>query len=106
MNKKVITTLSILLFAIAVQSHEFWLQPKKFRYAVGEEMRVSFLVGENFEGEPWDLKKNIIEKLDLHHLTKVIDFKKQVKPDEKDKLKFKFTEVEHPFSFKSVNLSK
>jgi len=93
MQKRIITFLSIFLATQLVQSHEFWLQPKKFRYAIGEEMKVAFMVGENFEGEPWDLKKHGIEKLDLLHLAKVIDLKKQVKPDEKDKLKFKFTEA-------------
>lgn len=84
---------TVLSVWIVAQSHEFWLQPKKFKYAVGEEMKVDFLVGENFEGEPWDLKKNKVERLDLHHMTKVIDLKTQVKPNEKDKLKFKFTEA-------------
>ena len=90
--KKLVSILIILFAWIAVQSHEFWLQPKKFRYDVDEEMKVDFLVGENFEGEAWDLKKNKIEQLNLHHLTKSIDLKNLIKPEEKDKLKFKFTE--------------
>lgn len=91
--KKLISLFAILLLGVITQAHEFWLQPKKFKYKVGEEMFIKFLVGENFEGEPWDLKKNKIEKLDLHHLSKVIDLRGQVKPDEKEKLKFKFTEI-------------
>jgi uncharacterized GH25 family protein len=91
--KKLISILVILFAWIAVQSHEFWMQPKKFKYNVGEEMRVDFLVGENFEGEAWDLKKNKIEQINLHHPTKSIDLKILVKPEEKDKLKFKFTEA-------------
>ncbi len=91
--KKLISIVVILFTWIGVQSHEFWLQPKKFKYTIGEEMKVAFMVGENFEGEPWDLTKNKIEKLDLHHLAKVINLKTQVRPAEKDKLKFKFTEA-------------
>lgn len=91
--KKLASLFVVLFVWIGGLSHEFWLQPKKFRYAVGEEMKVAFMVGENFEGEPWDLTKNKIEKLNLHHLAKVIDLKTQVKPTEKDKLKFKFTEI-------------
>jgi uncharacterized GH25 family protein len=73
-------------------SHEFWLQPGKFRYGVNEEMNVALLVGENFEGEPWDLKKNKIERLELHHLAKIVDLRPQVRPGDKDPLKYKFTE--------------
>jgi uncharacterized GH25 family protein len=92
MKKKAIVFLLIFLTTLAVESHEFWLQPKKFKYVLNEEMNVDFLVGENFEGEPWDLKKNKIEKLELSHLAKTIDLKLQVKPDAKEKLKWKFTE--------------
>jgi len=92
MPKKSVTIFFVLITTLVVESHEFWLQPKKFRYALNEEMTVAFLVGENFDGEPWDLKKNKIEKLELSHLTKSIDLRLQVKPDAKEKLKYKFTE--------------
>ncbi len=92
MQKRIITLLLIFLTIQLGQSHEFWIQPKKFKYALNEEMRVNFLLGENFEGEPWDLKKNKIEKLDLAHLMKTIDLRQQVKPDTKEKLKYKLTE--------------
>jgi len=55
-----------------------------------EEMFVVFLAGDNFDGEPWDLKKNKIVKLELSHLAKLIDLKLQVRPDAK--LKYKLTE--------------
>ncbi|HLZ15415.1 MAG TPA: DUF4198 domain-containing protein [Cyclobacteriaceae bacterium] len=92
MKKGVITLSLIFLLRVMVQSHEFWLQPQKFRYALGEEMIVDFVVGESFEGEPWDLKKNKIEKLELSHLAGVVDLRQQVKIDAKEKLKYKFTE--------------
>src|SRR5260221_5909676 len=92
MQKKTVTVLLVLSVALIANSHEFWLQSKKFKYALNEEMNVDFLVGENFEGEPWDLKKNKIEKLELSHLTKTIDLRPQVKADEKIKLKYKFSE--------------
>jgi len=92
MKKKISALLFIFLSVQFAESHEFWLQPKKFRYAVGEEMVVGFMVGENFEGEPWDLKKNKIQKLDVSHLSKTIDLRALVKPDAKEKLKYKFTE--------------
>jgi len=102
--KKVISLFIVLFAWLAVESHEFWLQPKKFKCNVGEELKIEFLVGENFEGEPWDLSKNKIEKLDLHHLSKVIDLKNQVKPTEKDKLKIKLAEQgTHLISMQSDN---
>lgn len=92
MGKKLSVLLILFLSAWLAESHEFWLQPKKFRYTVGEEMSVGFMVGENFDGEPWDLKKNKIQKLDLIHLAKTIDLRAQVKPDAKEKLKYKIAE--------------
>jgi len=92
MLKKIFLTCLALFFVGIAQSHEFWLQPKKFRYILNEEAKIDLLVGENFEGEPWDLKKNKIEKLDLHHLAKVTDVRTSVKPDAKEKFTLKLTE--------------
>ncbi len=92
MLKGVVTVLLVFITTLAAQSQELWLQPRKFKYALNEEMNVAFLVGENFEGEPWDLKKNKIEKLELSHLAKTVDSRLQVKPDAKETLKYKFAE--------------
>lgn len=59
----VLLTMGIVMLGTA---HEFWLLPKKFRYKVGEEMQVAFMVGENFQGEPWDLSRHKVERLELH----------------------------------------
>jgi uncharacterized GH25 family protein len=91
MQKKAITFLLILL-TTPLMSQEIWLQSKKFKYALNEEMNVAFLAGGNFEGEPWDLKKNKIVKLELSRQAKVTDLKLQIKPDAREKLKYKFTE--------------
>jgi uncharacterized GH25 family protein len=90
MRKKAILLSLILLFTIIVRAHEFWLQSDKFFYSVGEEMSVSFNVGEQFLGEAWDLKKHRIEKLELHHIRGVTDLKAQLKPAEKIPLKVTF----------------
>jgi uncharacterized GH25 family protein len=52
MKKVPLSLLLVILFTILC-SHEFWLLPDKFIYDRGEEINVSFLVGENFEGENW-----------------------------------------------------
>jgi uncharacterized GH25 family protein len=92
MQRKILTVLLVLLAAGTVRPQEFWLQPKKFRLTPNEEMNVAFLAGENFDGEPWDLKKNKILKLELSHLAKLVDLKLQVKPDGKENLKYKLAE--------------
>jgi uncharacterized GH25 family protein len=92
MDKKVISLLLFMVGGTMALAHEFWLLPKKFRFAIGEEMPVNFRVGENFEGEPWDLKKHKIEKLEMHQLAKSSDIRALVKPDAKERLKVKFLE--------------
>jgi len=86
MNRKLLTLLLLLIASIVAQAHEFWLQPLKYFYAVGEKAMISFKVGENFMGEPWDLKHHRIEQLDLIHGNQTTDLKASVKEGEKDNL--------------------
>jgi uncharacterized GH25 family protein len=86
MKKKIISTTVLLALITLVQAHEFWLQPDKFFFKPGERLVVSFKVGENFMGEPWDLKKHRVEKLELHHLTGVGDLTDSVSEGEKKNL--------------------
>src|SRR5690349_10990746 len=75
------------------QAHEFWLEPLKFFFAVGEKAVINFKVGENFVGEPWDLKKHRIEKLEIHHDTKSIDLRESVNEGEKNNLQVALNEL-------------
>ena len=106
MQRRTLTVLLVLLAAVIARAQECWLQPKKFRPALNEEMIVAFLAGDNFDGEPWDLKKNKIVKLELSHLAKLIDLKLQVKPDAKEKLKYNFNnnelKIELPASLRTT----
>jgi len=63
-----VVTISVFLLAVTLlaKGHEFWLQPIKYFIDVGERLTAKFMVGENFQGELWDLKKHRIEKLDVH----------------------------------------
>ena len=90
MNKKILTTALILLATTLAQSHEFWLQPKKFRYAVGEEMKVDFMVGENFTGEFWDLQRHKVEKVELYSVAPVKNLMKDVRNTKGTNLSYKF----------------
>jgi uncharacterized GH25 family protein len=59
-------------------AHEFWIYPSKFFYAPGEQLLISFMVGENFMGEPWDLKAGRIERLELHHEKSVSNIQNKI----------------------------
>lgn len=89
--KRAITSLALIALAIALQSHEFWLEPKKFRYEVGEVMNVDFRVGENFQGELWDMKRHRAEKMTLHNVLGPVDLTKIVKATKGNNLSYKFT---------------
>lgn len=76
MKKALVTSIVVILFTIICQAHEFWLETNKYFLNVGERCKIQFMVGENFKGEGWDLKKHRIEKLELNQLsgaTNVID---------------------------------
>ena len=63
--RKTIVAFVLFLSASLVQAHEFWLQPTRFQFKVGDSMEFDFMVGENFEGEYWDLKRQKVARL-LH----------------------------------------
>lgn len=92
MNKKKYVVLFLLLISILTQAHEFWLQPLKYFYAVGEKATISFKVGENFIGESWDLKRHRIERLELIHRNQSSNLKDSVKEGEKDNLEVELKE--------------
>jgi uncharacterized GH25 family protein len=83
---KFIILTCILLITILVQAHEFWLQPDKFFYKPGEVMKISFNVGEDFMGEPWNTKRTRIERLELHQLDKTTDLRDSLIEDVKENL--------------------
>lgn len=66
MKKRIVFTVIVMIAWSLAQAHEFWLQPREFRYKVGEEMKVDFMVGENFTGEFWNLDVHKVEKLDMY----------------------------------------
>ena len=46
--------------------HEFWLQPAKFTYALGETAAIYFKVGENFLGAAWKGDADRVQRLEHH----------------------------------------
>ncbi|HWA34718.1 MAG TPA: DUF4198 domain-containing protein, partial [Cyclobacteriaceae bacterium] len=88
--KKWLCTALLFLALSFVQAHEFWLLPKKFVYQVGEAMVVDFMVGENFEGEFWDMNRHRVEKLEISSGGMVKNLLKDVKPSAGKNLTYKF----------------
>lgn len=87
MTKVFLTCLMLSLLSLSV-AHEFWLQPVKFLFTRGEKLLMSFKVGENFIGEPWDLSKNRVETLVLKGLKTSVDLIDSVKGGDKDHLSY------------------
>jgi uncharacterized GH25 family protein len=85
---KIVFTVALVVLQTLSVAHEFWLQPNKFVYKRGEILTVSFMVGENFMGEPWDLKKNRVEKLDLFQLGSSVNLLDSVTQGVKDNLHY------------------
>ncbi len=100
--KKVIAFLLVAAASSVALAHEFWLQPKKFRYKVGEDVVIDFLVGENFTGEAWDLTKHKVEALQVISAYGKKDLKTTVKNTKGNNVAYKLaTEGTHLFSMTS-----
>ncbi len=56
MCKKLISIILLITCGTLALAHEFWLLPRKYRLAVGEELKFNLMVGENFEGEQHVIK--------------------------------------------------
>lgn len=84
--KRLLIFLSLLIVSLLGGAHEFWLEPDRFFYRVGENVRIHFKVGENFIGEPWNAHPNRIDRIELHSLKKVSDLKNAVKESAADPL--------------------
>ena len=99
--KRLVVIVFVATAAIAT-AHEFWLQPKKFRYNVGEEVKIDFFVGENFTGEYWDLTKHKAETMQVISAYGKKDLKTTVKPTKGNNLTYKLAnEGTHLFSMTS-----
>lgn len=80
---------AILMTGTLSLAHEFWLRPKKFRFAVGEEVKIDLVVGENFTGDFWDLTRHKVELLELITAYGKKDLTKSVTPTKGNNLTYK-----------------
>jgi uncharacterized GH25 family protein len=76
----------VLLAGWVAQAHEFWLQPLKFYYSVGEKIVIGFKVGQNFIGDSWKLKKERLVRLELQSRNQTKDITSLVVEGENDQL--------------------
>jgi uncharacterized GH25 family protein len=88
----IVSFLFVAFFYFLAEAHEFWLEPQKFVFQVGEKAIISFKVGENFMGETWDLKRHRVERLESYHLGKSVDYKTSVKEGEKGNVEIPLAE--------------
>src|SRR5690606_15945273 len=92
------------LMAVLAQAHEFWMQPDKFRYAVGETVRLNFMVGENFVGERWKLNPQRFLRLDHHAVSYSGGLIEQLNTGEGNNLEVKLAKAgSHLFVMQSTN---
>ncbi|HEY9005952.1 MAG TPA: DUF4198 domain-containing protein [Ohtaekwangia sp.] len=87
-NKRYILLAFLICTLSVVIAHEFWLQPLKFIYSVGEKVKINFVAGVNFIGEPLNLKRNQVESLTHYHAATVTDLKATLAEGTKDHLEF------------------
>jgi uncharacterized GH25 family protein len=71
--KRVVALLVLAFISVLSQAHEFWLQPQKFFFAVGEKAQINFKVGENFSGERWNLDHHKVGRLQWYNSAGVTD---------------------------------
>jgi len=103
-SQKIVFVIFLFLSASLAQAHEFWMQPKKFLFTVRETMILDFMVGENFEGELWNLKKQRLVKLDHIAAAKTVNLLPAVKEGEGKNLSVTFQqEGTHLFVMQSNN---
>jgi uncharacterized GH25 family protein len=106
MSRRVLALVLVFLFQGIAIAHEFWMRPKKFRYTVGEEAKIDFVVGENFNGEPWDLNVHKVEKMELITSTGKRDLTSAVKSTKGNNLTYKMAaQGTHLFTLRSNTAS-
>jgi uncharacterized GH25 family protein len=89
MKRRALTLFALIVVALIARAHEFWLEPVKFRFAVGETATINFKVGDNFFGDPWLTSLEKLNKVEFHSLKAVKDVKSSAKPGEKENLTLK-----------------
>lgn len=75
MRTGIFTLVIIIVFVWRGQAQEFWLQPNKIQYKVGDTLKISFLKGVNFDGRRIAMPKEKVERLELHQVKSIENLK-------------------------------
>lgn len=71
--KKYFLLTGIVLLMPLLQSHEFWLQPNKFKLEKGEVFTADIRVGEEYTGELWNYKNSRIVQFTAYNTDGKLD---------------------------------
>ena len=85
--KKLSFGVSLIGLMLFLQSHEFWLDPMKYKLQPGESVTIKFAVGENFTGSDWDLSKQKPELMQIFEGQEATDLTAKVPNMKGTKLK-------------------
>jgi uncharacterized GH25 family protein len=80
MHKRVISSSVLLTLVLVSAAEECWLEPERFRCAIGEEIKVDFQTGENFVGGSWNGKQNKAAVVQWLSVSGVKDLSKETTP--------------------------
>jgi len=89
MPERVISCAVLLAIVLVSPVGECWLGPDKFHCAVGEEIKIDFLTGENFVGERWDGKENKAVLAQWFSASGMKDLSEEAKAEPGNQLKLK-----------------
>jgi len=80
MLKQVISICILLALALVSEAQECWLEAEKFRFVLGEDIKIDFKTGENFIAGLWDGKMNKAEVVQWFSISGMKDLSKEAKP--------------------------
>lgn len=66
---------AFLLLSFQLRAQEFWLQPNKIQYKIGDTLKISFVKGVNFDGRRMMMPKEKVQRLELHRINGVHDLR-------------------------------
>ena len=102
--KKIFFIFVVFFILLQLVAHEFWLQPNKFQYKIGDTATIHFYVGENFNCEIWGKPLSKLKTLTHYTVNGKEDIAGSISGNTVDSFKyFLNTEGTHVFTFNSNN---
>ena len=63
--RRILTTVSLIVWAATAQAHEFWISPETYVTPNGGEVQAQLRVGQEFDGGAYSFNPNRFERFDL-----------------------------------------